>query len=41
MKIIPRRKIDLTINFYKIDLGIEAIVHWKEFEKRGYQGYPD
>ena len=34
LKIIPKRKIDLTENFDKIDLGIGAIGSWKEFEKK-------
>jgi bifunctional DNA-binding transcriptional regulator/antitoxin component of YhaV-PrlF toxin-antitoxin module len=33
LKIIPKRKVDLTQYFDKIDLGIEAIGSWKEFEK--------
>lgn len=34
LKIIPKRKVDLTENFDKIDLGVEAIGEWKEFEER-------
>jgi bifunctional DNA-binding transcriptional regulator/antitoxin component of YhaV-PrlF toxin-antitoxin module len=34
LKIIPKRKVDLTQYFDKIDLGIEAIGSWKEFEKK-------
>ncbi|MFQ6095162.1 MAG: hypothetical protein ACE5NN_03355 [Candidatus Bathyarchaeia archaeon] len=37
LKIIPKRKVDLTLNFDKIDLGVEAIRSWKEFEKRVYR----
>lgn len=34
LKIIPKRRIDLTQNFDKIDLGIDSIGNWKEFEKK-------
>jgi bifunctional DNA-binding transcriptional regulator/antitoxin component of YhaV-PrlF toxin-antitoxin module len=37
LKIIPKRKVDLTQYFDKVDLGIEAIGSWKEFEKK-FQG---
>lgn len=37
LKIIPKRKVDLTLNFDKVDLGVEAIRSWKEFEKRVYR----
>jgi len=37
LKIIPRRRIDLTENFDKVDLGVEAIGSWKEFEKKFYE----
>lgn len=36
LKIIPKRRVDLTENFDKVDLGVEAIGSWKEFEKRFY-----
>lgn len=36
LKIIPKQRIDLTEKFDKIDLGIEAIENWKEFEKKIY-----
>lgn len=32
LKIIPKRRIDLTENFDKADLGIESIGNWKKFE---------
>lgn len=34
LKIIPKRRVDLTLNFDKVDLGVEAIGEWKEFEKK-------
>jgi bifunctional DNA-binding transcriptional regulator/antitoxin component of YhaV-PrlF toxin-antitoxin module len=34
LKIIPKRRVDLTENFDKVDLGVEAIGSWKEFEKK-------
>ncbi|MEM2276377.1 MAG: AbrB/MazE/SpoVT family DNA-binding domain-containing protein [Thermoproteota archaeon] len=36
LKIIPKRKVDLTEYFDKIDLNIEAIGDWKEFERKIY-----
>ena len=38
LKILPRRKVDLTTFFDKVDLGVEAIGNWREFEKRFYEG---
>ncbi|MFQ5712307.1 MAG: AbrB family transcriptional regulator [Candidatus Geothermarchaeales archaeon] len=37
LKIIPKRKVDLTKLFDKVDLGVEAIGEWKEFEKTFYE----
>lgn len=37
LKIIPKRKIDLTKFFDKIDLGVDAIGDWEEFEKKFYE----
>jgi len=37
LKIIPKRRIDLTEDFDKVDLGAEAIESWKEFEKKFYE----
>lgn len=34
LKIIPKRRIDLTENFDKVDLGVETVGSWKEFEKK-------
>ncbi|MGQ9469988.1 MAG: hypothetical protein ACUVTD_09285 [Nitrososphaerales archaeon] len=37
LKIIPKRRIDLTENFDRVDLGVGAIGSWKELEKRFYE----
>lgn len=37
LKIIPKRKADLTEDFDKVDLGIEALGSWKEFEKKFHE----
>ncbi|MEM2946252.1 MAG: hypothetical protein QXI87_07905 [Thermoproteota archaeon] len=34
LKIIPKRKVDLTEYFDKVDLNIEAIGDWGEFERK-------
>lgn len=34
LKIIPKRQVDLTMNFDRVDLGVEAIGDWGEFEKK-------
>jgi bifunctional DNA-binding transcriptional regulator/antitoxin component of YhaV-PrlF toxin-antitoxin module len=34
LKILPKRRVDLTENFDKVDLGVEAIGSWKQFEKK-------
>jgi len=34
LQIIPKRRIDLTENFDKADLGIESIGNWKKFERK-------
>ncbi|MBN2336703.1 hypothetical protein JXL21_14185 [Candidatus Bathyarchaeota archaeon] len=36
LKIIPKRRADLTIHFDKVDLGVNAIEDWGEFEDRFY-----
>lgn len=38
LKILPKRKIDLTEFFDKADLGVDAIGSWKEFEKKFFEG---
>lgn len=37
LKIVPKRRVDLTENFDKVDLGVEAIGSWKQFEKKLYE----
>ncbi len=37
LKLIPKRKIDLTKYFDKADLGVDAIGNWKQFEKKFYE----
>jgi bifunctional DNA-binding transcriptional regulator/antitoxin component of YhaV-PrlF toxin-antitoxin module len=37
LKIIPKRRVDLTKYFDKIDLGVDAIGDWKDFEKKFYE----
>ncbi len=34
LKLVPKRRIDLTKFFDKIDLGVDSIGNWSEFEKR-------
>jgi len=36
LKILPKHKVDLTAFFDKVDLGVEAIGNWKEFERSFY-----
>jgi len=38
LKLIPKRRIDLTESFDKVDLGTESIGNWKEFQKKFYEG---
>jgi bifunctional DNA-binding transcriptional regulator/antitoxin component of YhaV-PrlF toxin-antitoxin module len=40
LKIVPKRRIDLTENFDKIDLGVESIGSWNEFQKKFYEEHP-
>jgi len=37
LKVIPKRRVDLTEDFNKVDLCVEAIESWKEFEKRYHE----
>lgn len=37
LKIIPKRRVDLTKSFDKADLGVEAIGSWRQFEKRFFE----
>lgn len=40
LKIVPKRRVDLTQNFDKVDMGVEAIGSWKQFEKKFYEASP-
>jgi bifunctional DNA-binding transcriptional regulator/antitoxin component of YhaV-PrlF toxin-antitoxin module len=40
LKIVPKRHVDLTENFDKVDLGVETIGNWKQFEKKFYEAGP-
>ena len=37
LKIIPKRRADLTVNFDKINLHVEAIGDWREFERKLFE----
>jgi bifunctional DNA-binding transcriptional regulator/antitoxin component of YhaV-PrlF toxin-antitoxin module len=37
LKLVPKRRVDLTKCFDKVDLGVESIGSWKEFEKKLYE----
>jgi bifunctional DNA-binding transcriptional regulator/antitoxin component of YhaV-PrlF toxin-antitoxin module len=37
LKIVPKRHVDLTKNFDNVDLGVETIGNWKQFEKKFYE----
>jgi len=39
LKIVPKRRVDLTEDFDKVDLGVESIGGWKEFQKRFFEGH--
>ena len=34
LKLIPKRRVDLTEYFDKVDLGVDAIGSWSQFEKK-------
>jgi len=34
LKTVPKRKVDLTRFFDEVDLGVEAIGGWEEFERK-------
>ena len=37
LKIIPKKKPNLTKYFDSLDLGVDFIEEWKEFERRFYE----
>jgi len=36
-KLVPKRRVDLTVYFDKVDLGVKSIGNWSEFEKKIYE----
>ena len=40
LKLVPKRRIDLTECFDKVDLGVKSIGSWREFEKQIYEEHP-
>jgi bifunctional DNA-binding transcriptional regulator/antitoxin component of YhaV-PrlF toxin-antitoxin module len=40
LKVVPKRKVDLTECFDQIDLGVESIGSWTQFEKRLHEEKP-
>ena len=40
LKLIPKRRVDLTEYFDKVDLGVKSIGNWTEFEKKIYEENP-
>jgi bifunctional DNA-binding transcriptional regulator/antitoxin component of YhaV-PrlF toxin-antitoxin module len=37
LKLVPKRRVDLTACFDKVDLGVDSIGSWKQFEKKFYE----
>jgi bifunctional DNA-binding transcriptional regulator/antitoxin component of YhaV-PrlF toxin-antitoxin module len=37
LKLVPKRRVDLTECFDKVDLGVESIGGWNQFERRFYE----
>jgi bifunctional DNA-binding transcriptional regulator/antitoxin component of YhaV-PrlF toxin-antitoxin module len=40
LKLVPKRRVDLTACFDKIDLGVKSIGDWSEFEKKIHGEHP-
>lgn len=40
LKLVPKMHIDLTENFDKLDLGVDSIGDWKQFQKRFSEAHP-
>jgi bifunctional DNA-binding transcriptional regulator/antitoxin component of YhaV-PrlF toxin-antitoxin module len=36
LKLVPKRRVDLTKLFDKVDLGVESIEDWSQFEQTFY-----
>ena len=39
LKIIPKRRVDLTKNFDTADLGVDSISNWNEFQKKFHEAH--
>ena len=37
LKLVPKRRVDLTVYFDKVDLCVKSIGNWSEFEKKIYE----
>lgn len=40
LKLVPKRRVDLTLYFDKVDLGVDSVGNWDTFEKRIYEEAP-
>jgi bifunctional DNA-binding transcriptional regulator/antitoxin component of YhaV-PrlF toxin-antitoxin module len=40
LKLIPKRPVDLTECFDKVDLGVQSISNWSDFEKKVSEDSP-
>ena len=40
LKLVPKRRVDLTKLFDKVDLGVESIEDWNRFEQTFYGEHP-
>jgi bifunctional DNA-binding transcriptional regulator/antitoxin component of YhaV-PrlF toxin-antitoxin module len=40
LKLVPKRRVDLTECFDKVNLGVESIGSWRTFEKKLYEERP-
>jgi len=40
LKLVAKRRVDLTECFDKVDLGVDSIGNWVSFEKRIYEEVP-
>jgi bifunctional DNA-binding transcriptional regulator/antitoxin component of YhaV-PrlF toxin-antitoxin module len=40
LKLVPKRRVDLTECFDQVDLGVESSGDWTKFEKRYYEAQP-
>ena len=40
LKLVPKRRVDLTEYFDKVDLGVKSIDNWAAFEKKTFEENP-